>query len=119
MNAIFISLRCISAIKLVIALLRGLIKARKFSKFKNKADTYTQCDPKYIGNSREELDNKCIICLEDLSRNDSNNNDSVDDTNTDKKYLVLSCKHIFHLECFEQWYIASGNCPYCRKMVEI
>lgn len=113
LNVIFILLRCISAFKLVIAILRGLIKARKFTKFQNKAIT-DNTRSKSVETSIEKLNNKCIICLDELYDYNENPTDF-----ENKEKLVLGCKHIFHLDCFKQWYVTSENCPYCREKVEI
>lgn len=109
-NAIFISLRFITALKVVISVLRAMIKARKYTKFENQASKFKTLD---IRKSLETLNNKCIICLNEFS-------DEVLESDSDSdEHLVLECQHIFHPECFKQWYYTSGSCPYCREKVEI
>jgi|TARA_Y100000389_G_scaffold105527_1_gene102465 hypothetical protein len=44
-------------------------------------------------------DSECSICLEDVTN----------------KYPVLSCGHIFHYECINEWKKISKNCPNCRN----
>lgn len=35
----------------------------------------------------------------------------------DKNVKILKCKHIFHYECFINWYMVSNTCPCCRKII--
>lgn len=104
-NVIFLCLRFISAIKVVIAVLRGLIKARKITRFESKAALIA--DLKYVEKTVQLFDNKCIICLDELY------------PNSKEKTLLLDCGHIFHFDCFKLWYVESENCPYCRKKVDL
>ncbi|ODQ46895.1 hypothetical protein PICMEDRAFT_138533 [Pichia membranifaciens NRRL Y-2026] len=109
-NVIFLCLRFISAIKVVIAILRGAIKARKFSKFEARVSWSTGLPS--VVDAREKLNNRCVICLDELHSRS---------TGTDKaeKVLTLRCNHMFHLGCFKQWYETSGSCPFCRTKVEL
>ena len=124
-NSIFLCLRCISALKVVIAVLRGLIKARKFNRFESKAD-YMLCNVKYIESS-DLIGSKCVICLEDFSvpqnpKTDSNLNlhiNSDPPADSDQRRIRLKCNHVFHLDCFKEWYVVSGDCPYCRSKVDL
>ncbi len=43
-------------------------------------------------------DNNCSICLNELKDN----------------LTKLSCSHIFHTSCIENWKNYQQNCPYCR-----
>lgn len=47
------------------------------------------------------IDNKCIICMDNLSH-----------------MIELECKHIFHMDCIKKWLIEySNSCPTCRKII--
>lgn len=109
-NVIFLCLRFISAIRVVVAILRGAIKARKFTKFEAQASW--NLDVESIDDTAEKLNNRCIICLGDLRCTMKGNS-------LPEKTLLLNCNHIFHLNCFRQWYEISGSCPYCRKNIEL
>lgn len=49
----------------------------------------------------------CSICLEDLAMNSDN--------------IVLTCKHVFHTDCFKSWSEGSRGkivlCPNCRAHI--
>lgn len=52
--------------------------------------------------------NECSICLEELSN----------------KFLILNCKHRYHIECYSDWRSKINNdiCPDCnieREIVDI
>lgn len=109
-NVIFLCLRVISAIKVIIAILRGLIKARKITKFETKVSN--NLDILTLSSTIEKLNNKCIICFDELKSTDDNENQQ-------KRTLLLNCGHLFHFNCFKLWYKTSENCPYCRTKVEL
>ncbi|XP_057795325.1 NEP1-interacting protein-like 1 [Salvia miltiorrhiza] len=46
----------------------------------------------------------CSICLEDLK-------------NGEVVRWLPRCKHIFHVECVDEWLMRQGSCPICRKNV--
>jgi len=48
-------------------------------------------------------DNTCPICLSDLVIGDS--------------ARVLSCTHIFHKQCVDEWLRVNASCPTCRKRI--
>ena len=50
-----------------------------------------------------ELLNECSICLENFD--------------VGQKISELSCGHLFHKECVEQWMQNNHNCPLCRLSV--
>ena len=54
--------------------------------------------------SPKEFD-ECVICLEDLKEN----------------IVVLNCKHRYHYQCMQQWFLKKGrlSCPMCRGESEI
>ncbi|KAF5187123.1 Ring-h2 finger protein [Thalictrum thalictroides] len=48
--------------------------------------------------------NECVVCLGEL----------------DEGVLVRllpSCRHAFHLQCIDQWFLTSSNCPLCRSSI--
>lgn len=58
---------------------------------------------------KEYTVDECCVCLESLSL------DEKETTTVD--ILKLSCGHIFHKQCFEEWckHSSSRTCPFCRK----
>jgi peptidoglycan hydrolase CwlO-like protein len=46
----------------------------------------------------------CSICLEKLS--------------LDREECVIPCGHIFHYDCFLDWYSRQPSCPVCRERYE-
>lgn len=52
--------------------------------------------------SNEEKD-ECVICLEEINKND---------TNSMKK---TGCNHTFHLNCLIEWKRRCSTCPICRN----
>ena len=50
-----------------------------------------------------DLLNECSICLENFD--------------VGQKVSELSCNHLFHKECVEQWMQNNHNCPLCRLSV--
>ena len=46
---------------------------------------------------------ECVICIEPI-RNDC-------------KCRMLSCFHIFHAECIENWLVTNASCPMCNKQL--
>lgn len=49
----------------------------------------------------------CIICLEDIIKN-----------NNQIQLTDCSCKVPFHNECLEKWFDRSPTCPICRKEIK-
>ncbi|KAL3851211.1 hypothetical protein ACJIZ3_013093 [Penstemon smallii] len=49
-------------------------------------------------------DSSCAICLQDLKDGES-------------ARLLPSCRHLFHLQCIDEWLSLQGTCPICRKDV--
>lgn len=54
----------------------------------------------------------CAICLEPLPCAE---NSSAQLGNSSQ---ALVCGHVFHLECIQQWIMASPTCPLCKHIVE-
>ncbi|KAI3496968.1 hypothetical protein L1887_39347 [Cichorium endivia] len=46
----------------------------------------------------------CAICLQSFK-------------NREEGRELPICKHVFHLECIDEWLIRSGSCPICRRDV--
>lgn len=122
LNGTIFFLRLIACMKLAIALLRTMIKSRQFTKLNTKS--ITKLDKNSIYLNLKQLNNKCIICLDDITidhiiptySNDSRFQKFIPSCN-DEEHIILKCNHIFHYKCFKQWYINSGCCPYCRKVM--
>jgi len=51
--------------------------------------------------SRKFLTKECSICLESI------HNESM--------CRLLSCYHIFHVECIDSWFLTDQSCPNCKK----
>ena len=45
----------------------------------------------------------CILCMNNVQ---------------DNGCIWLSCQHIFHTKCFQDWVCTHSNCPRCRKPIE-
>ncbi|KAJ4728696.1 RING-H2 finger protein [Melia azedarach] len=55
-------------------------------------------------NSMEMSSNCCAICLEDFVRGDL--------------FRVLPlCKHVYHSECINRWFLDELRCPICRSSI--
>ena len=48
-------------------------------------------------------EDKCVICQEDYIENE--------------KILKLTCGHIFHNNCIENWLIKEKKCPFCKEEI--
>ncbi|KAI3496967.1 hypothetical protein L1887_39346 [Cichorium endivia] len=49
-------------------------------------------------------ESSCAICLRSFK-------------NREEGRELPICKHVFHLECIDEWLIRSGSCPICRRHV--
>lgn len=45
----------------------------------------------------------CVICLETMGRKDH--------------IRALRCKHIYHSNCFDQWFSGHDRCPLCHRSI--
>ena len=36
----------------------------------------------------------------------------------DKKYMLITCGHVFHVSCVEKWFERKKECPNCRANME-
>ena len=45
-------------------------------------------------------DEVCVICQDDISKGDV--------------IRTLNCKHIYHLDCIDTWFIENKKCPTCK-----
>ena len=59
---------------------------------------------KILDNSKIELSSKkddiCVICQEDIKLNDI--------------VRIIKCKHSFHINCIDKWFIENKKCPMCK-----
>ncbi|PKA55655.1 NEP1-interacting protein 1 [Apostasia shenzhenica] len=44
----------------------------------------------------------CLVCLQDFQIGET-------------ARLLPCCRHIFHLQCIDDWLVRQGNCPLCRQ----
>lgn len=49
---------------------------------------------------------ECVICLGELEEED-------------EVRLLPNCKHVFHVQCIDNWFLAHSSCPVCRTPVVI
>lgn len=120
LNITLISLKIIACLKLTIALLRTIIKSRQFIKL--SSTNIKHLDKDSLDADLQRLNNKCIICFDNIDldtimhscKNEDSNEMSTDSVND---YIFLKCNHVFHSECFKEWYMNASYCPYCRKGV--
>ncbi len=49
-------------------------------------------------------DSLCVICQDDLKIEDI--------------VRRISCNHIFHIECIDEWFIENKKCPICKFILE-
>lgn len=100
------------------------IKSRKYQLSEKKLEILTDFDKSmFESNVRiktmiDKLNNKCIICYEKLIEHDTDETDSEEEKEISQK-LILSCDHVFHSDCFKEWYLGSDKCPYCREIVNL
>ncbi|KVH99941.1 RING-H2 finger protein ATL52-like [Cynara cardunculus var. scolymus] len=47
---------------------------------------------------------ECAVCLGDVE-------------NRDQVRLLPNCKHVFHVSCIDEWFVAHTSCPVCRVSV--
>ncbi len=55
--------------------------------------------------TKTQVPEECAICL-----------NNIDITDTTSPLSTLTCKHIFHSECVDQWVAEHRTCPICRKV---
>jgi len=58
---------------------------------------------KYV--EEDVVDTVCTICLSDFE--------------AQEELRVLPCGHAFHCDCVDQWLTLHGNCPNCRKDLQV
>lgn len=49
-------------------------------------------------------DENCVICLAEFEKGE-------------KVRVLPRCKHVYHVECIDQWLLRALHCPICRKRV--
>ena len=57
----------------------------------------------YFKKSYSKDNNKCIICQDDFRENE--------------KVKKLSCEHLYHINCIDQWLKKEKKCPFCNKEI--
>ncbi len=55
----------------------------------------------YIIVDTEFENNECIICLDNMIKNDH--------------IKMLGCGHIYHNKCINDWFVVKKECPICYK----
>ncbi|CAI9104312.1 OLC1v1002957C1 [Oldenlandia corymbosa var. corymbosa] len=71
-------------------------------------DLQVEIFSKHSKNGEEGMSNgleECSICLESFMEGD--------------KLIRLTCEHRFHCYCLDPWLRQCGDCPYCRKAVQM
>jgi len=58
-------------------------------------------DKNYFVLKKEFDNNECIICLENMIKNDHIN--------------MLDCGHMYHNKCISEWFTVKKECPICYK----
>jgi len=56
---------------------------------------------KYFVLKKEFDNNECIICLDNMIKNDHIN--------------MLDCGHMYHNKCINEWFAVKKECPICYK----
>lgn len=54
-----------------------------------------------------EIDCICPICYEE--------DDELEENEEQHTYILLPCKHLYHVHCISEWFKIQNNCPHCRK----
>jgi len=76
-------------------------------KFINKTKKYNIVD--IVNTKNEQIDEyfgDCCICFDHVFKNDKI-----------KKMYLTKCNHIYHLNCLNQHYVYSKNCPLCKTQI--
>ena len=60
--------------------------------------------PEEVEKINIEVNLTCPICLCDLTQ--------------DEYVYNIVCKHLFHIDCLEQWYARRKTCPICKRHIE-
>ena len=55
----------------------------------------------YHKDKDEDEDEDCAICLSELEEN--------------KRAVVLTCKHTYHVNCIQEWLETQNVCPLCKR----
>lgn len=108
-NYLQICLPCIIAILLIPVfcfcmpcLIRLLARIQEIHSPKGATDDIINSIPlvKVEEETLEGVDRTCPICLSDMS--------------IGEQVRILSCKHIFHSQCVDEWLRVNASCPTCR-----
>ena len=72
--------------------------------------------------TREQINNINTFVFKDLDHENINSNHCIicqENFHQEDKVSALSCRHIFHQECVENWLLNYNSvCPICRREVE-
>ncbi|XVF07787.1 hypothetical protein REPUB_Repub06bG0169800 [Reevesia pubescens] len=49
---------------------------------------------------------ECVVCLGELEEGDA-------------VRLLPNCRHVFHVPCIDNWFLAQSSCPLCRTLVAV
>lgn len=49
---------------------------------------------------------ECAVCLSEFENNETGR-------------VLPECKHAFHLECIDMWFLSNSTCPLCRAPVQL
>lgn len=70
--------------------------------FKNATSKIEQSTSSVI-NINKLSHQECSVCISDFQK--------------EEIVVILSCNHVYHKNCVEEWIKTKSNCPYCRKSV--
>ena len=76
---------------------------------KVKSKSTIECCKKFIMTERyikndNSFNPTCIICINEIVKGAS--------------CLKISCGHIFHFKCVEEWLVKENKCPTCRYQIK-
>ena len=69
-----------------------------------KEDKESEVKIQYFKNQQVSNYNECVICLEDMGKNED--------------LAILACSHIYHSKCIRSWAEKKKLCPLCDYSFE-